>query len=374
MHRKNNLITLIIVVVLIVGFGVVLNKFVFNQKIQLKSEKSGNINILLLGRGGGTHDGPDLTDTMMLAMINPDKNRADLVSIPRDLWIPSILSDKAGKINSVYADGQKINNQGLFLTKAIVEKVTGQNIDYAVVIDFSGFVKLVDYLGGIDVNVASTLDDYNYPIEGKETDNCGHQDTDIQEYTATVSAEQDLWQYFSCRYKHLHVEAGTQHMDGETALEFSRSRHGVGEEGSDFARSRRQQEVISAIRTKVLSLGIILNPVKVLGIFNIVKDNINTDIQVSEFDDFINLARRMQNAKIQSFVIDSDDNLRGTYGLLTIPEPTADKQFQFILAPRVGDGNFTEIQSYVKCIADGLVCSVGKNNLIIATPTPQSSK
>lgn len=346
--------------------GYFLNKFFFNQKIQLKRETSGNINILLLGRGGGTHDGPDLTDTMILLMINPTKNTADLISIPRDLWIP----DLHAKINSAYATGQE-KNQGILLTKAVVEKVTGQNIDYAVVIDFSGFVKLVDYIGGIDVDVARTLDDYAYPIDGKEKDTCGHTEEEMVDLSAQIAtgsaSESDL---FTCRYKHLHVDQGRQHMNGELALEFSRSRHALGPEGTDFARSRRQQEVISAIKTKVLSLGIILNPVKVFGIFNILKSNIDTDIKIGEFDDFINLARKMQKATIESFVIDYGDSYQKRPGLLINPPPSVDKQFQFILTPRLGDSNFSEIHDYIACVSKGLICTITETGLITSTPTP----
>lgn len=362
---------IIILSLLIVGIGLFfLNKFVLNPSIQLKTEKSGNINILILGIGGGTHEGPDLTDTMILASINPSKNQANFISIPRDLWIPDIK----GKINLAYTLGQEKNKQGKLYAKAVVEKVTGQTIDYVVVIDFSGFTKLIDNLGGVDVNVAGTLDDYNYPIEGKETETCGHSDQDIQDFTATVSADQDIWAYFPCRYKHLHVDAGVQHMNGEQALEFSRSRHGVGSEGSDFARSRRQEEVISAVKAKVLSLGIILNPVKIFDIFNTIKDNIDTDIAPTEYDDFINLARKMQNAKIQSFVIDNGDPYKGTLGLLIQPIPTADKKFQSILSPRVGDGNFEEIKSYINCVEQGLVCTITKTGILQLVPTPTKRK
>ncbi len=366
MLKKNNPFIIIILAIFLIAASYLIYKFVLNQKLQLKEEKSGNINILILGRGGGTHDGPDLTDTIILAMVNPSKDSAGLISIPRDLWVDDIK----GKINLAYALGQKQNNQGKLYAKAVVEKVAGVPIDYVVVIDFSGFVKLIDYLGGVDVNVSHTLDDYNYPVEGKEADTCDHSDQDIKDFTATASAEQDIWTYFPCRYVHLHVNAGLQHMDGNLALEFSRSRHGVGEEGSDFARSKRQQEVISAVKEKVLSLGIILNPVKIFGIFNILKSNIDTDIQANEYDDFINLARKMQNAKTQSYVIDSGNVYQGTFGLLSQPVPTSDKQFQFILSPRVGENDFSEIHDYVACITEGSVCTVGKEGITKVGETP----
>jgi len=108
----------------------------------------------------------------------------------------------------------------------------------------------------------------------------------------------------------------------------------------------------------------ILNPVKVLGAFNIIRDNIDTNIQVGELDDFINLAQEMQDAVVNSSVIDFGDEEKGRYGLLIEPERTSDKGFQSVLIPRVGDGNFSEIHEYVKCIVDGLVCAVDKNGIV----------
>ncbi|HVT01445.1 MAG TPA: LCP family protein [Patescibacteria group bacterium] len=371
LKKKSNfwkLAILAIGLIALIFAGFFVYKFNIKKEIVLKKEqKTGNINLLILGIGGGTHDGPNLTDTIIVAMVNPTKNTVNLVSVPRDLWIPDIN----GKINKTYQLGLDKNDTSKLLVKSVVKKVTGKQIDYVVVIDFSGFVKLVDYLGGIDVDVAHTLDDYNYPIEGKETDLCGHPEEEVKDFVATGPAELEQWEYFTCRYKHLHVDQGMQHMDGETALQFSRSRHGINGEGSDFARSRRQQEVISAIKSKVLSLGIILNPVKVIGILNILKDNIDTDITPNEYDDFINLAQKMQKAKISSYVIDFGDQSEDRFGLLKEDIPSQSKGFQYNLIPRVGDGDFSEINSYVNCVAGNHMCDITEKGLLIdPTPTP----
>lgn len=328
----------------------------FNKNIELKQEKNGNINILLMGIGGGTHDGPNLTDTIIVASINQKENKVNLLSIPRDLWIPDLKS----KINQAYDDGQKKKDKGILLSKAVVQKVTGIQLDYAVVLDFSGFVKLVDYLYGIDVDVKNVLDDYRYPIEGKENEACGHNDEDIKKFVATVAAEKDIWDFFSCRYKHLHVDSGKVHMDGITALEYVRSRHGEGSEGTDFARSQRQQAVIHGIRAKVFSLGIILNPVKVIGVINILKQNINTDISTPEYDDFIKLARKMGDAKIESTVIDTGNEEENRYGLLINPAISEEYKSQWVLIPRIGNGNFSEIKDYAACLKKGNICSVSE--------------
>jgi len=345
--RKNPVLTIVIAVVLL--FGVLsflrvspfLFQLVFNHDIALK--KSDNrISILLLGIGGGNHDGPNLTDTIIYASLDPDKNKVSLVSIPRDLWIQDIN----GKINSAYALGEdKKKGGGLVLAEALVSKILNQPVDYGVRIDFAGFVKAVDLVGGLDITVDRSFDDYEYPIEGKEDDACGHSNDELQNL-ATASSQLDA---FPCRYKHIHFDKGLTHMDGETALEFVRSRHAVGDEGSDFARSARQQKVIVAFRQKVLSAETILNPTKVINLFNIVKGSIDTDIKEDEYDDFVRLSQKLKKAKIQSSVLDTGDDATGRPGLLINPPITSDFNFAWVLIPRNGATNFKEIQDYVAC-------------------------
>lgn len=337
-----------------------------DKTINLTRPQQTSFNILLMGIGGGTHEGPDLTDTIIFANVNVKQNEVHMFSVPRDLWIP----DLSQKINSAYATGQDKNKTGIQVSQSVIEKVTGQKLDYVFVLDFAGFVKLVDTLGGIDVDVKNTLDDYNYPVDGKEADACGHNEEDIKKYVSTVSAEMQLWDYFSCRYKHLHVPAGMNHMDGQTALEFVRSRHGVGAEGSDFARSQRQQLVISAVRDKALSLGIILNPVKMLEMYNIIKDNIDTNIPNDKIDDFIKLAERMKNGKIKSYVLDMGDTAQKRYGLLINPPISEKYGNAWVLASRDGSDNFLEIHQYITCLINDKDCTVGENSIIEITPTP----
>ena len=202
------------------------------------------INLLLLGIGGGTHEGPDLTDTIIFMHVDPVQKKVTLVSLPRDLWIPDI----GDKVNATYTYASEKNpGSGLAVTESEVGKILGQHIDYGVKIDFGGFVKAVDILGGLDINVDDTFDDYAYPIEGNEDATCGLTDDQIASDSAAIaSGSATELQSFPCRYKHIHFDAGPTHMDGETALEYVRSRHAEGPEGSDFARSKRQEKVISA--------------------------------------------------------------------------------------------------------------------------------
>lgn len=343
---------------------------VVDKKIDIKKSEAGNINILLMGRGGGTHEGPDLTDTIMLASINQKKNTVNLISIPRDLYVDSIHS----KINSAYANGEEIRSgKGILLARSTVGSVTGVHPDYTVIIDFFGFVKLVDLLGGIDVQVQKTLDDYAYPTEGKEKELCGVTEDGIASFSAQIATgsatEADL---FPCRFENLHVPAGMEHMDGALALKFVRSRHALGSEGSDFSRSKRQQLVIDAVRNKVLSIGTLTNPVKLLGMINILKDSVKTDIPEGQYDDFIKLVQKMKGAQIKNSVIDQGNTGDSRYGLLINP-PRADYDGAWVLAPRAGRGNYSEIKEYVACIIKGQNCVITKTSIVIPTPTPTVS-
>jgi LCP family protein required for cell wall assembly len=357
MRNKKPLLALGIFVVILATFFIVktasfypiLFHLVFNNGATLKQTDS-KINILILGIGGGSHDGPNLTDTIILANLDIKNNKVTLISIPRDLWFTDLETSNK-KINGVYADGEsKRKGGGLLEAEAAIGKVTGQEINYGVRIDFSGFVKAVNIIGGLDINVENTLDDYNYPISGKEDDACGFSAEDIQAFTATASGNEVVSQQkFTCRYIHVHFDKGLNHMDGAQALEYVRSRHAVGAESGDFARSKRQEKVIQAFKNKVLSAQTLINPGKIIDLYNTLKDSIDTDIKQDEFDGFIKLGEKLKGAKIQSAVIDIGDEQTNRPGLLIDAPTSPDYDNLFVVIPRTGSGNFSEIQKYVSC-------------------------
>ncbi len=325
----------------------------FTHGVNLK-QVNGKVNILLLGAGGANHDGPNLTDTMIFASLDVEKEKVTLLSIPRDLWVP----DLNGRINTAYSNAEsQQKGGGILVVQAVVKKIMNQSIDYTVKIDFSGFVKAIDLLGRINVNVENGFDDYKYPIDGKENDLCGHNENDLA-FLATASSQLEA---FPCRYKHIHFDQGMQKMNGETALEFVRSRHAEGMEGTDFARSKRQEEVITAVKTAALSLNVLLNPSKIIGLYSTVKNSIDTNIKEDEFDDFIRLAGKMNKAKIQSAVLDYGDDQTGRPGLLIHPEISSLYNNEWVLIPRIGDNNYQEIQSYVTCEINSSDCPISKN-------------
>lgn len=235
----------------------------------LPQTASGNTNVAILGIGGEGHEGADLTDTILILTLNRAKP-AKIISIPRDVWLDSLQT----KINAVYYYAkQQDESQALARTKSALSELLGQPIHYAAMIDFNGFIKLIDILGGITVNVPNTFDDYKYPIPGQENA--------IPE---------------SLRYEHLHFEAGSTQLDGVTALKFARSRHAEGVEGTDFARSERQKLIIEALKSKIFSSNTLLNFETLSAIFNNLQSSVKTDIQPADYRGFFELALKLKNS------------------------------------------------------------------------------
>jgi LCP family protein required for cell wall assembly len=282
---------------------------------KLQGEESDRVNILLLGMGGPGHDGAFLTDTMMLAGFKPSAKQVALVSLPRDLVAPVSDWQKINSINA-YAE-QKEPNSGGRATAAAMSQLLQMPINYYIKVDFNGFAQIIDELGGVTVNVENTLDDYEYPIDGQE----------------------DNPNYYA-RFERLHIDKGWQTMSGALALKYVRSRHAAGPEGSDFARARRQQLVLEAVKDKLLSTKTLLNPVVVTKLINELNKNIATNLNVWEMLRLWNLLKDVDRTAISNKVLsDAPDGLlvsgRGEDGA-------------YILTPR--SGNFSEVRNLVQNI------------------------
>lgn len=303
--------------------------------------------IALMGYGGGVHEGGTLTDSILVAQFVPTEKTIKLISIPRDLWIPipiSIGVTKMSKINSAYTiglDDKRYPDKetqftgaagGGQMAKTILSQVLGISIDNFVTINFSAFIKTIDILGGIDVNVQKTFTDPFYPIEEKSKDLCDKSPEDITALTATVSASK-LEQYFPCRYETLHFDKGLQHMDSITALKFVRSRHSP-EDGGDFNRSVRQKLIIEAVKKKIISLNFIP---KLIQFSNSLVGNLTTDIDLNQMQKLISRADEFQNYQIKSYPI-TDKNL--------LTDSISDDR-QYILIPKLGENNWRDIQNFI---------------------------
>jgi len=292
---------------------------------------SGNIyNVLLLGQGDPSHQGYSLTDSMIVIHLDIDKKLVALVSVPRDLWITLPTKDnktKQAKINEAYLLG------GFSGVEQAVNTVTGIPIHYVVLVDFNGFVQALNLLGKIEVNVPKTFDDYYYPIAGKELDNCGMSDQQLAAINATMSGFL-LEKQYTCRYEHLHFNAGKNLMDGETALKFVRSRHSD-QDGNDFARSARQQTLLIGIKDKLLSLDALKNAPS---FFDKLIHLVKTDLDRQTVKAVADLIMDPKEYKISQIILSPTNVLvesRGSSG-------------QSILVPKAGPEQWSEIQQFIQ--------------------------
>lgn len=284
---------------------------------KLIGEENDRINILLIGMGGKNHDGGYLADTIMLVSIKPSTKQVSMISIPRDMTVP-VADGSWRKINSINAtaEAKKAGSGGAAMTEAL-SNLLGTPITYYVRADFQGFINIIDEMGGVTVNVENTLDDYSYPILGEE----------------------DNPNYYS-RYQHLHVDTGLQKMDGSLALKFARSRHGINGEGSDFARARRQQLIIQAVKDKLLSTNTLLKPAMIVKISNQLAEHVDTNISVTDMISLWDYYKNTDKANVINKVI---DNSAG--GLLV---NTTGADGAYLLMPRTG--NYNEVKEFVQNI------------------------
>jgi LCP family protein required for cell wall assembly len=292
------------------------------NKLALQDDRT---NILVMGIGGANHDGRELTDTIMVVSVSTQNPSLAVISVPRDLWVPEIRA----KINSAYFWGDKntpyFSNKNfpggkIGFARSIVESVLGIPINYGVVIDFSGFEKVVDDLGGIWVEVENNFTDNLYPVAGRENDLCGGDPK------------------FSCRYETVSFEKGQNYMNGATALKFVRSRHADGAEGGDLAREARQQKVVDAILKKILSKEVVLTPKISLRLLEDLNNYLKRD-----FDDqtAVILARVIFNSRnsIKRYTIPDE--------LLLSPPISSAYDQQKVLIPSLGNGKWQAIHDWV---------------------------
>lgn len=288
--------------------------FFLSKNRPISGEEEGQIRVLLMGIGGKNHEGGTLTDTLILATIQvPQKKgediKASLISIPRDLLV-SVPGYGRQKINAAYAYGESGGKtQGPALAVETMEQVVGSDIPYYGVVDFQGFEKVINDLNGVEITVDQTFTDASYPDEKFG-------------YLAPIS-----------------FTAGKQKMDGARALQFARSRHGTNGEGSDFARSRRQQKVLSAIRDKVLNARTLTNLSLINRLLDDLADHIRTNFKPYEIKRLYEMTRDLDRGNIISLGLD------GSTGLVCdkIEEETG----AYFLIPCRGPEDYTDIRKLI---------------------------
>ena len=363
MQRKRKIAIGITIAILVLGVFLIFRLFHLFTSINTKSSIWGKaipkekkiFSILIMGYGGAGHEGAYLTDTMMVVRFDFEKNSAIIVSIPRDVWVQiPTKKDEDGnseqfyrKINSVYQTGLfKQNYPGVpekyageqgasELIKESVAKIVGFEIDNYIAIDFDGFKQAVNTLGGVDIKVEKAFTDVEYPIDGKETDLCGMDPADTGKFMelekiATESPEVA----YPCRYETLHFDAGMQHMDGETALKFVRSRHSL-EDGGDFGRAKRQQVFLDAVRARVLNIGFIP---KIIPLVDDLERNLRMDMPLALLNKFMGEAPSFGEYVTHQIVLDTDNYL--------VNDVSSDGQY--ILVSKDGLNNWSRLHKDIQ--------------------------
>jgi LCP family protein required for cell wall assembly len=312
----------------------------------LEGEGKDRVNVLLLGIGGAGHDGPQLTDTLIFTSFRPSDGAVAMMSLPRDMTVP-IPNYGYRKVNHANAYGEMNDpGSGPTLASQVIGEVLDQEIHYYLRVDFAGFEEFIDAIGGVDVFIENGFTDSNYPIEGKAYDACGNEEL-VQEEEAeekptelalilAINEEQGIQEEaleeenlptvtpdYSCRFESITFYEGWTHMDGATALKFARSRHGNHGEGSDFARSKRQQKILLAVKDKVLSASTFLNPSRISRMLDTLEENIATNLNAWEIVRLAGEFKNMRASDMIHHVIDASDAsplyatvLNGAYVLL----------------------------------------------------------
>ena len=236
-------------------------------------KKGERVNVLLLGVDQRpSENGPTRTDTIIVVTMDPQSKTAGMLSIPRDLWVK--IPDLGAKgitedrINDAYFFGElyKYPGGGPALAMKTIQLNLGIPLHHYAIIDFKGFEKIIDTLGGVTIDVETPIQDDEYP-----DDKFG--------------------------YQSVYIPAGMQHMDGKTALIYARARH----QGSDFGRARRQQQLLLALRDQALSLNLIT---KLVPLFNALKDTVKTDIDLGDLRTLAPIAVQIDTQNITNRVID----------------------------------------------------------------------
>lgn len=229
------------------------------------------VNFLLIGsdrRPGGSFR----TDTMVIAILRPSDGQVSLISIPRDLWV-FIPGWENQRINTAYQHGISVGypGGGPGLLKDTIQYNLGIRIDHTALVEFDGFRRIVDTLGGVDVPVSCPYTDWRVIDPSYDPNNANN------------------WSLYT-------TGPGLIHMDGDLALWYARSR----QKSSDFDRGRRQQEVLRSLFSQALQSGTLK---RIPELYNDLKDTVDTDLNLGDILQLSLYAPKMTNANIRSYYI-----------------------------------------------------------------------
>lgn len=314
------------------GSAAALNSNVDPNK--LRGEGDGRVNILLLGRGGEGHDGADLTDTILVASIDPVNNKAALVSLPRDFWVTT--SNGSSKVNAVFAnaknralkqtnDKKKAEAAAAQAVQKEVSDILGVPLHYYTIVDFAAFKQAVDTVGGVDINI-----------------------------TAQTAVKEKLWDETTRKNYYLDVQPGMQHFDGQRALFFTRSRHTSAR--GDFDRAERQRIFIEALSQKIASAKTYTNPVKVSQLMDNFGDHVASDLSLDDAMRLLSIGRKIGNQFDSVDLADPAKPLVKT-GMIS---------GQSVVLPAAGTEDYSEIQALVRNrLRDGYLAKENANVTVL---------
>jgi LCP family protein required for cell wall assembly len=232
------------------------------------------VTLLVMGldyRDWVTNEGPPRTDTMILFMLDPINRTAGMLNIPRDLWVNIPGGYNYGRINTAYQLGEayKLPGGGPGLAMETVEELLGIPIDYYAQVDFSAFERFIDEIGGIQVDIPEEI----------VVDPLGDDNTK-------------------------RIKPGLKKLSGPVALAYARARK---TEGGDFDRAQRQQQVVLAIRDKILSLNMLPTLIsKAPVLYNELAAGVNTNLSLDQTVKLAWLASQIPEESIKKGAIGSE--------------------------------------------------------------------
>ena len=288
---------------------------------------------LLLGYGGGNHQGGYLTDSVMVVIADPNHKTITLLSLPRDAWVPLLFNGKTAaynKLNTAYAFARDPtlfpdrldkyggdHGAGTFAMDT-VSNLLGIPVTYYATLDFDGFRQMIDAVGGIDVDVPE-----GFTLLYPRNDD------------ASVDAS-----WMTVRFQN-----GLQHMDGERAIEYARARETLANDtsandlnqGSDFARSQRQRLIIEAFKNRLFQPGGLVHLPQLIGIAG---QHVDTNYAVPAMTQFTKLLLDWKDVKIFQTAVTQDNYLEQGTG--PSPENT------YLLVPSSTDHSWAQIRAFTR--------------------------
>ncbi len=290
----------------------------------------GRINILLLGSDTDQKfQNGYLAQTDIVVTIDPATKSVGMLSIPRDMFL-NVPGYGMMKLDEAFYYGDTYNHNGVGLSRLTISQDFGIPINYYAWVGLSGFIKVVDTAGGVDIDVTHPITDDVYPDDaGKNSD--------------------------PYSYKRLYLAPGPQHLDGPTALEYVRSRHAdlVG----DFGRSARQQQVLSSLKNRLVNSDIIS---KLPDLAKDLNGYLKTDMQILDIIKLMNFARTIDPSKIQRVILSPPTY--SSAAVATIGHDNGEDIFNPICAP------IQQVIAKMFALGDNAKCNVQGNSNNSTTP------